>query len=342
MIIAVPATLAALAATLVGFLAYVYFKYGRIIARIFEESPTFMPLRVPAEVGGEEVRFRAADGLNLVGTYLPHRAARRVGVVVFAHEYLSDRWSYRPYADSLRDLGFDLFTFDARNHGESDAMSGYSPLQWTSDLETMDLRAALAYLRSRPDGDPAGVGLYGISRGGSAALCVAGKDMGVWGVVTDGAFSTRGTMLFYTLRWAEIYVTRLAFWAMLPTTIWKFAGWAGRHWSRRKSGRRYPDVDRAASRLAPRPWLMIHGGTDNYIKPETAKALFAHAGEPKELWIVPKAKHNRCREVDPQAYRAKVEGFFRRYAPRRVAEVGESASEVEGGAVAVAASIING
>ena len=329
------AILAALAATLAGFLGYVYYKYGRIVARIFEESPPFMPLRVAPEPGGEDVKFHAADGLGLVGTYLLHRAPARVGVVVFAHEYLSDRWSYRPYADGLRDLGFDLFTFDARNHGDSESMPGYSPLQWTSDLETMDSRAALAYLRTRPDRDPAGVGMYGISRGGSAALCVAGKDMGVWGVVTDGAFSTRGTMLAYILRWAEIYVTRMTFWASMPTQIWSFAGWAGRNWSRRKSGRRYPDVDRAVSRLAPRPWLMIHGGTDNYIKPEIAKALFAHAGEPKELWIVPKAKHNRCRELNPAAYRAKVEGFFRRYAPRRVAENCDSTAEAVDAAVAV-------
>jgi hypothetical protein len=37
------------------------------------------------------------------------------------------------------------------------------------------------------------------------------------------------------------------------------------------------------------------------------------------LWIVRKAKHNRCREVDPCGYRERVEGFFRRFAPRRPA-----------------------
>ena len=48
---------------------------------------------------------------------------------------------------------------------------------------------------------------------------------------------------------------------------------------------------------------MIHGDKDAYIGPEIARRLFAEAGEPKESWIVPGAKHNRCREVEPEAYR---------------------------------------
>ncbi len=48
-------------------------------------------------------------------------------MIVYCHEYLSDRWSYHPYVDHLRDLGFDLFTFDFRNHGESENEPGYGP-----------------------------------------------------------------------------------------------------------------------------------------------------------------------------------------------------------------------
>ena len=89
---------------------------------------------------------------------------------MYCHEYLSDRWSYRPYVDHLRDLGFDIFTFDFRNHGAEPVRPGYAPLQWATDHEVRDLRAALAYLRTRPDRDPAGFGLFGVSRGGTTAL----------------------------------------------------------------------------------------------------------------------------------------------------------------------------
>ena len=128
----------------------------------------FLPLRVrPVERGRAGRVHHAATGSTLAGTYLQARTDGRAGVLVFCHEFLSDRWSYRPYADHLRDLGFDIFTFDFRNHGESQSEPGYQPLHWVTDHEVRDLHAALAYLRTRPDHDPAGFGLFGVSRGGA-------------------------------------------------------------------------------------------------------------------------------------------------------------------------------
>ena len=86
----------------------------------------------------------------------------------------------------------DLFTFDFRNHGTSDLDPDYAPLQWTTEREIRDLRGALAYLRTRDDHDPAGFGLFGVSRGGTTALIVAAGEPDVWGVVTDGAFPDSG------------------------------------------------------------------------------------------------------------------------------------------------------
>jgi pimeloyl-ACP methyl ester carboxylesterase len=287
-----------------------------IVVRIFEEKPMFLPLRVQPAEGGEDVRFRTRDGLLLAGTYLKARTPTRAGVLVFCHEYLSDRWSAIPYVDHLRDLGFDLFSFDFRNHGESPSDPVYKPLQWVTDHEVYDLQAALAYLRTRPDADPAGVGLFGVSRGGGTALCVAARDPGVWGVVTDGAFPTRGTMLKYIIRWAEIYVGNPYFWKAMPTCVFEFLGWAARVRTQIKLHCRYSDVERGAARLAPRPWLAIHGQKDAYIGVDIAKALFDRAGEPKELWIVEGAKHNRCREKETATYLERVASFVRRTAPR--------------------------
>ena len=310
-------------AALVAFMIYVIVRYGPVVARIFEETPVFAPLRVPPAPGGEEVRFAAEDGVELAGSYFATTAAKRLGTIVFCHEYLGDRWGFLAYADGLRAAGFDLFSFDFRNHGDSGSDPSYQPLQWVSDLEVRDLRAALAYLRSRPDADPAGVGLFGVSRGGGAALCVAADDSTVWAVATDGAFPTRGTMRAYINRWAEIYVRSAWIKRHKPVWMYGFAGWAGRRLSQRRTGRSYPSVARSVARLAPRPWLLIHGARDTYIGPEIVTRLFAAAGEPKQLWLVPDAKHNRCREVDPAGYRRRVESFFLAYAPRRPAPAPE-------------------
>jgi len=296
---------------------YLAVKYTPKIVRIFEDRPVFLPLRIHPRDDGESVGFPADDGVRLSGTYLHARTTERIGVLVYCHEFLSDRWSYQPYLDELRDAGYDIFTFDFRNHGESEAQPDYQPLQWVSNRELADLSGALKYLRSRADRDPAGFGLFGVSRGGTTALFAAADEPDVWGVITDGAFPTRGTMIHYIIRWAEIYVRSRTYLALIPRWVYEILAWIARRGSELRQGCRFMNVESAVARLAPRPWLMIHGERDTYIGPEIARALFDYGDGPREMWLVPDAKHNRCRDRDPQAYAARVKAFLAAYAPRR-------------------------
>lgn len=302
-----------------GIMIYFGLKYSPIVVRIFQEMPVFHPVRAEPQPGGEEVRFPTEDGLKLSGTYYQANRRQRLGVVVFCHEFLGDRHSVHHYADHLRDLGFDVLTFDFRNHGDSQSEPGLEPVQWVSDRDRRDLRAALGYLRTRPDRDPAGVGLFGISRGGGVALCLAADDPTIWGVVTDGAFPTRGTMLAFILRWAEIYLPARWICKIVPMFMYHYIANLALIRSERRLGRRFLHLERAVVKKGPRPWLAIHGERDSYVSPQIARDLFRRAEEPKQLWIVPKAKHNRCREVQPDEYRRRVAEFFVAHAPRRLA-----------------------
>ena len=306
------------------FLLYTAIKYAPIIGRIFEEKPLFLPLRLSPLDDGEDVRFLTEDGFTLAGTY--HRATtrNRIGVLVFCHEYLSDRWSFAAYAGPLRSLGFDVFSFDFRNHGQSDSDPTYRPLQWVTDHEVRDVQGALSYLRTRNDRDPAGFALFGISRGGGTALVATAQANDVWGVITDGAFPTSGTMISYIRRWSDIYLQNRFLRKWMPKVLFRYAAWTGRVRSERRLNCRFPSVERAVAKISPRPWLMIHGEKDAYIGTDIARTLFDRASEPKDFWIVPKAKHNRCRELEPQAYAERVASFFRKYAPRRELPVLES------------------
>jgi pimeloyl-ACP methyl ester carboxylesterase len=300
----------------IAFLFYLAIKYTPKIVRIFEEQPVFMPLRVSPVPADETVEFPAGDGLLLTGSYFRRRRGDLKGKFVFCHEFLSDRFSFYPYIDQLRDLGYDIFTFDFRNHGSSQTDTTYNPMQWTSDREVTDLSAALAYLRSRPDHDPAGFGLFGVSRGGTTALIEAAHEPDVWGVVTDGAFPTRGTMVAYIHRWAEIYVSESLL-RLVPAWLYSLLAWVSRRLSSRRMNCRFLNVEAAVAKLAPRPWLMIHGQRDAYIPPEIALRLFEFGSGPKDVWVVPEAKHNRCRECEPEAYNIHLLSFLERYAPRR-------------------------
>ena len=130
-----------------GLVIYITIKYSPLVSRNFERQPLFLPLRLDPQELGEPIEFTTDDGFELKGSYLEGRTKAQAGIIVYCHEFLSDRWSYFPYLDHLRDLGFDIFTFDFRNHGESDSEPGFQPMQWTSDREVRDLKAALKALR---------------------------------------------------------------------------------------------------------------------------------------------------------------------------------------------------
>ena len=307
-LVGIPA-LAALA--LLVLTIYLRIKFIPYLVRIFQEKPFFIIPRGQPVDDAEEVSFLTSDGLTLRGCYFRATSSPRKGVILFGLEFGSTRWSSVPYCEFLRVDGFDIFTFEPRCQGDSEAQLGYEPLQWVTKYEIEDFRAALQYLKGRPDADPRGIGLFGISKGGSAGLIVAAMDDYVRCFVTDGVFATHTTMLPYMRKWVGIYSRRDWLIQLLPDWYYGIIAKTGLRVVRRERGCRFPHLEHFMHRLAPRPLLMIHGGGDVYIKPEMAIDLFERARQPKEFWLVPDAKHNQAFHLAGAEYRARVLQFFR-------------------------------
>ena len=300
---------------------YLRWKYVGRLARIFQEKPLFLVPRGEPDPSGEDVSFPAADGLTLRGCYLPTTAPARRGVILFGLEFGSNRWSCRPYCRELLAAGYDVFAFEPRNQGASDRDPNYEPLQWVTDCDVADMRAAVAYLHARPDADPRGVGVFGVSKGGSTGLVVAATDAWVRCVVTDGAYGTHTTVVPYMRRFIQIYSGAHRFQQALPTWFYGMIGMSGVKLVARNRGVTYPSVEKAVGRLN-RPLLMIHGDGDTYIKPEMAESLFARATGLKKLWLVPAAKHNQALHVAGDEYHRALVEFF----DRHLAEKAEAAA----------------
>jgi fermentation-respiration switch protein FrsA (DUF1100 family) len=288
---------------------YLRWKYLHLIVRIFQEKPFFVVPRGQPTPDAEDVRFSTPDGRTLRGCYFTAPRPRR-GVILFGLEFGSDRWACLSYCEHLVAAGYDVFAYEPRNQGESDRQPGYEPLQWVTDFEVQDAKAALAYLKSRPDADPRGVGFFGISKGAGAGLLAAARDPYVRCCVTDGAFAAYTTLVPYMRQWFRIYNQSHAFQGVLPSWYFGHIGLVGLRVIERERGCRFPHLERALPRLAPRPLLMIHGGADAYIKPEMAEALFRRARGHKELWLVPGAKHNGALPTAGDEYRRRVRAFF--------------------------------
>jgi pimeloyl-ACP methyl ester carboxylesterase len=306
LLFSVPATLAG---WLVSLHVYLRFRYLHLMGRIFQERPLFIVPRGQPWSEAEPVRFLTADGLSLNGIYWKTSRPRR-GVILFGLEFGSDCWSCRSYCEHLVAAGYDVFAFESRNQGTSEHMAGYDPLQWVTDYEVRDAEAALAYLKGRPDADPRGVGLFGISKGAGAGLIAASRDPYIRCFVTDGVFATYSTVVPYMRHWFRIYNNRYQLQGLLPTWYYGLIGVVGLNMTARERNCRFPHLEHVIPRLAPRPLFLIHGGADTYIKPQMARELFARARGKKELWIVEGAKHNQALHLAGEEYRARVLRFF--------------------------------
>jgi pimeloyl-ACP methyl ester carboxylesterase len=292
--------------------------YLQHMVRIFQEKPLFIVPRGQPVPGAEDVTVRTPDGLNLRGCYLKGATPRR-GVILFGLEFGSNRWACLAYCEHLLERGYDVFAVETRGQGDSDALPGYDPLQWVTTYEVRDMEAALAYLKGRPDADPRGVGLFGISKGAGAGLMAAARDPYVRCCVTDGVFATYTTLIPYMRQWFRIYNNNYVRQAMFPSWYYGQLGLIGLGWIEAERHCRFPHLEPALRRLR-RPLLMIHGGGDTYIKPEMARALFDMAAPPKELWLVPEAKHNQAFQLAGTEYRRRVLEFFDRHLAATAAE----------------------
>jgi pimeloyl-ACP methyl ester carboxylesterase len=257
---------------------------------------------------GETVRLAAADGTRLEGTYLRSTAPQRQGTVACCHELNGDRWNTLPFVAGLRRRGFDVFCFDFRNHGNSDRTPGYEPTPWVTTYETADVRAVIDYLASRPDACGQGIGLFGLSKGGTAALAAA-DDPRVRAVVVEGVCPTErlqvhwarelladhGPVIARLLGLTGLLVGPLGAWARLVV------GWR-RHC-------RFVNVEQAA-RQATSPVLMIHGDADSHVPVELVRELKQAMPPRTTLWIVPWAKHTGAVEIAGEEYHERIARFF--------------------------------
>jgi pimeloyl-ACP methyl ester carboxylesterase len=288
---------------------YIRFKYMNHLLRIFQEKPLFVIPRGEKLSNAEDITVLAEDGVKLRGCYLKASTSTRKGVILFGLEFGSNRWACWPYCEKLLEAGYDVSAFEFRGQGDSDKDPNYEPLQWVTDRDVGDLKVAIKYLLGRADADPKGIGYFGISKGGGTGLLAASGETAIRCLASDGAYGTHTTMIPYLKRWITIYSDRKILQRFLPTWFYGIIGMVGAKKVARNRGVNYPSVEKAIGRFN-RPLLMIHGEGDNYIKPEMAQALFDRAHDPKELWVVAKAKHNQALTVAGDEYHSRVIAFF--------------------------------
>ena len=207
------------------------------------------------------------------------------------------------------DAGFDILAFDFRNQGDSDALPGYVPLHWLSVYEVEDVLAALRFVEQHDELRCLPLGLFGISRGGGAALAAASRNSNVRRVACEGAYSTHSMMLHYSRRWGTLFLSDRML-AMIPQWHTWLTLTLVRLTSQLRKKCRYVQIERDFPRLRDKPVLMISGARDTYVIPSLSQNLSADIGEKCKLWVVPDAKHNMARTAHAAEYDMRLIEFF--------------------------------
>ncbi len=165
----------------------------------------------------------------------------------------------------------------------------------------------------RPDADPRGVGFFGISKGAGAGLIAASRDPYVRCFVTDGVFATYTTLVPYMRQWFRIYNSHYAIQGLIPLWFYGLVGLVGMRQIERERGCRFPHLEKLSAPLGAASAADDPRQADTYIKPEMAGGIFDLARQPKEFWLVEKAKHNQALQVAGEEYRQRVLRFFEQH-----------------------------
>ena len=297
-------------ATIVGWFVYLPHAVKIFKTPLHLTIPPHQPLP-----GGRDTWFTAADGAKLRGTHLPTPARQRRGLVIYGHGFCGNRWNATPYISNLLERGFDVFTFDFRGHGESPSHGRYRPLQWVTQHEIVDLKAAIDCAYEMCDDQTVRAGVIGSSRGAVAALCLAGDDNRIDAIVADGSFSTDAIQCHFMRRYMSIY-SRLAFVWERISDIGLFSYRIGpRLLAGITQHCRYLNVERRLRRVR-QPVFMIHGTRDSFVPLTVVQKMRSLISGRAKLWLVDGAKHNAAITLATDEYERRVEKFFRRHLSR--------------------------
>jgi uncharacterized protein len=156
---------------------------------LFTRSARTPVLRTPDEYGMayEDVYFPAQDGVTLEGWFIPGKSDR---LIIMNHPMPANRYGYPGHLEPwknfggfevnflpeykiLHEAGYNILTYDMRNHGRSGMGSG--GLVGHGLFEYRDVIGSLRYAKSRPDTKNMKVALYSRCLGANSTIVAMKK-----------------------------------------------------------------------------------------------------------------------------------------------------------------------
>lgn len=234
----------------------------------------------------EELKLETADGVELDAWFIPHKTSKKA--IILCHGYPMDKGDILGFTAFLA-KEFNLLYFDFRATGRSGGLFSTGGAR-----EVRDIDAAVKFLEARGFGD--GVGIFGFSMGGAAALL--SRNPALKARALDAPVAELSAELDYIFKpwgiWRKPLLVLMKAWNLLLVGV------------------NINSVNPVGNTGAfSRPMFLVHGDADTQVPASSSLAIKA-ANPAAELWLVGGAGHGENWGRAGKEYERRLTGFFRK------------------------------
>lgn len=249
-------------------------RYTSIITRnVFRSEVSYTDPQILLGLDYKEIEFQTEDNLKIKGWLV--RSDGNKATVILCHGIfasMDDRIDCIPF---LHQAGYNVVTFDFRNHGRSEGK-----ITTLGYYERLDLRAAVNFIVENKDLSDKII-VWGVSMGSATGLLEASENPHINGVISESSFlsfqqtlSRHGKLLYGIPPFPMVYLTMF--------------------WMRIRTGMKPYQVDliKAVRKLENTYLLFVGSEEDDRILAEDARKLFDECqSKHKDIWITKIGQH---------------------------------------------------
>lgn len=239
---------------------------------IFYPEKTIWTTPADRRLSYEDVFFQTSDGVRLNGWFVP--GSGRSATLLWFHGNTGNIADRVDNIALLHDrLGISIFIFDYRGYGRSEGSV-------SEEGTYRDAEAALAYLRSQKDVNPAKIILFGRSLGAAIAVELAAKEPCA-GLLLESPFTSVKEMADSAFPLFPVgFFFRTKYDALSKIKQVKV------------------------------PVLILHGDRDEIVPFSMGRRIFEAANEPKTFFTIKGAGHNDTYQMGGGAYLLALDRFI--------------------------------
>ncbi|WP_404819572.1 alpha/beta hydrolase [Levilactobacillus mulengensis] len=238
----------------------------------------------------------AGANLKLVADYVP-AAKTTKKTVVLVHGFGSDKEAMGGYVAMFHKLGYNTLIPDTRGQGQSQGkVISYGYYESKDYLKWVNQVIA-------KQGQQSQVVLFGVSMGGATTMMTSGlkTPSQLKAYIEDCGYTDAQAEITYQAK--QMY--NIPYWPLVPMTSTV---------ARIKAGFHFKDANAlAAVKRNHKPMLFIHGGADTFVPTRMVYQVYRADAGPKELLVVPGAKHAAALSHAPALYTKTVKAYLAKY-----------------------------